>query len=202
MDTKYFRFWCQKVLPLTYDDSLSYYEVLCKLKTFVNGLADELDTVTENLLEQANAYTDGQIAKSVQEYSEALAQFEKDYQEFSGIVNQTLLGFQAQITENNDRQENEIAGNRAYTDTKVQQNNEYLLEQISQQVISVRVLNPFTGERVGIQEMIDYLSAFHMTEAATISEIGSANKAVTTVVEYHATCTQMAINSKAIFGLN
>lgn len=202
MDTKYFRFWCQKVLPLTYDDSLSYYEVLCKLKTFVNGLADELDTVTENLLEQANAYTDGQIAKSVQEYSEALAQFEKDYQEFSGIVNQTLLGFQAQITENNDRQENEIAGNRAYTDTRIQQNNEYLLEQISQQAISVRVLNPFTGERVSIQEMIDYLSAFHMTEAATISEIGSANKTVTTVVEYHATCTQMVINSKAIFGLN
>lgn len=26
-----FRFWCQKVLPLVYDDSLSYYEVLCKL---------------------------------------------------------------------------------------------------------------------------------------------------------------------------
>lgn len=202
MDTKYFRFWCQKVLPLTYDDSLSYYEVLCKLKTFVNGLADELDTVTENLLEQANSYTDEQIAKSVQDYAEALAQFEKDYQEFSGIVNQTLLGFQAQITENNDRQENEIAGNRAYTDTKIQQNNEYLLEQISQQVISVRVLNPFTGERVGIQEMIDYLSAFHMTEAATIGEIGSANKTVTTVVEYHATCTQMVINSKAIFGLN
>lgn len=202
MDTKYFRFWCQKVLPLTYDDSLSYYEVLCKLKTFVNGLADELDTVTENLLEQANEYTDSEIAKSVQEYAEALAQFEKDYQEFSGIVNQTLLGFQAQITENNDRQENEIAGNRAYTDTKIQQNNEYLLEQISQQVISVRVLNPFTGERVGIQDMIDYLSTFHMTDAATISEIGSANKTVNTVANYHATCTQMVTNSKAIFGLN
>lgn len=28
-----FRFWCQKVLPLAYDDALSYYEVLCKLST-------------------------------------------------------------------------------------------------------------------------------------------------------------------------
>ena len=26
-----FRFWCQKVLPLVYDDSLSYYEILCKV---------------------------------------------------------------------------------------------------------------------------------------------------------------------------
>ena len=31
-----FKMWCQKVLPLTYDDSLSYYEVLCKLKNFLN----------------------------------------------------------------------------------------------------------------------------------------------------------------------
>ena len=25
-----FRLWCQKVLPLVYDDSLSYYELLFK----------------------------------------------------------------------------------------------------------------------------------------------------------------------------
>lgn len=30
-----FKFWCQKALPLVYDDSLSYYEVLCKLTKYV-----------------------------------------------------------------------------------------------------------------------------------------------------------------------
>lgn len=29
-------FWCQKVLPLVYDDSLSYYEVLCKVRDKLN----------------------------------------------------------------------------------------------------------------------------------------------------------------------
>lgn len=199
MADKYFKFWCQKVLPLSYDNSLSYYEVLCKLRDFVNQLAEELDTVTENLLAQANAYTDEQIAKSIKVYADELNKFREDYNEFSKVINQTLLGFQAQITENNQRQENEIAGNRAYTDVRIEQNNNYLLEQISQQVISVRVLNPFTGERVSIQDMIDYLSAFHMTEAATIQEIADANKTVTQVVEFHATCTQLVINSRAIF---
>lgn len=37
-DLKYFRFWCYKVLPLTYDNSLSYYEVLCKVVTYINDL--------------------------------------------------------------------------------------------------------------------------------------------------------------------
>lgn len=33
-----FRFWCYKVLPLVYDDSLSYYEVLCKIVKYINDL--------------------------------------------------------------------------------------------------------------------------------------------------------------------
>lgn len=37
-DLPYFKFWCQKVLPLVYDDSLSYYEVLCKVVKYINEL--------------------------------------------------------------------------------------------------------------------------------------------------------------------
>lgn len=37
---RYFRFWCQSVLPLVYDDSLSYYEVLCKVVKYINDLID------------------------------------------------------------------------------------------------------------------------------------------------------------------
>lgn len=32
------RFWCQNVLPLVYDDSLSYYEMLCKVRDYINNL--------------------------------------------------------------------------------------------------------------------------------------------------------------------
>lgn len=33
-----FRFWCQKVLPAVYDDSLSYYELLCKVIKKLNDM--------------------------------------------------------------------------------------------------------------------------------------------------------------------
>lgn len=35
-----FKFWCQSVLPLVYDDSLSYYEVLCKVVEYINSLIE------------------------------------------------------------------------------------------------------------------------------------------------------------------
>lgn len=37
-EIKPFNFWCQKVLPSVYDDSLSYNEVLCKLTTKINEM--------------------------------------------------------------------------------------------------------------------------------------------------------------------
>ena len=40
-ELKHFKFWCQKILPLVYDDSLSYYEVLCKVVDYINKLIDD-----------------------------------------------------------------------------------------------------------------------------------------------------------------
>lgn len=44
---RHFRFWCQKVLPLVYDDSLSYYEVLCKVVNYINNMIDDLKKQNE-----------------------------------------------------------------------------------------------------------------------------------------------------------
>lgn len=191
--------WSQKVLPLTYDESLSYYEVLCKLRDYINEMGKRLDDYGEQVLAASKAYTDGEIAKSVKQYNQALQQLTNDYNEFADNVTGALRGFQNQMDSNFQRQDNEIAGGRAYTDTKISQNNEWLLEQISQQLISVTVLNPFTGERESIQDMIDYLSSLHMTDAITITGIDTAQRTVNKVISYNATCTQLVNNGKNIF---
>lgn len=41
------RFWCFKVLPLVYDDSLSYYEVLCKVVEKLNEMITELNEFSD-----------------------------------------------------------------------------------------------------------------------------------------------------------
>lgn len=71
-----FKFWCAKVLPLVYDDSLSYYEFLCKLNQVIQGIADhdveqdkaiqknaddiaeEVTTRSEEITAEANARID------------------------------------------------------------------------------------------------------------------------------------------------
>lgn len=50
-DTRIFRYWCYKVLPLVYDDSLSYYEVLCKIVDYINNMIEEDKSYVEDIEE-------------------------------------------------------------------------------------------------------------------------------------------------------
>ncbi len=67
----YLRFWCQKVLPAIYDQSLSYYEVLCKLAAFLNKMVEELEKMQGNIDALHKAY------KELQDWVNAeIARFE------------------------------------------------------------------------------------------------------------------------------
>lgn len=46
------KFWCQKVLPLVYDDSLSYYEVLCKVSQKINELVENNKNLPDYIAEE------------------------------------------------------------------------------------------------------------------------------------------------------
>lgn len=59
-----FRFWCQKILPLVYDDSLSYYEVLCKIHDYLNKVIAQVNQNTGDIesLQQAMAAVQAELA--------------------------------------------------------------------------------------------------------------------------------------------
>lgn len=50
-ELKHFKFWCQKILPLVYDDSLSYYEVICKVVDYINKLIDDENSAIGQIAE-------------------------------------------------------------------------------------------------------------------------------------------------------
>lgn len=51
-----FRFWCQTVLPIVYDDSLSYYELLNKMVIYLNNTIADVAAVEDNVQALYTAY--------------------------------------------------------------------------------------------------------------------------------------------------
>lgn len=65
---KPFKFWCQKVLPLVYDDSLSYYELLSRVVAYLNNTMEnvsELGEAYQQLEDFLNHYLDSHNIEEV-----------------------------------------------------------------------------------------------------------------------------------------
>ena len=69
-ELKPFRYWCQKVLPLVYDDSLSYYELLCKVVDYLNKTMEDVETLHDDVENLHTAY--GQLQEYVNNYFDNL----------------------------------------------------------------------------------------------------------------------------------
>lgn len=69
-ELKPFRYWCQKVMPLVYDDSLSYYELLCKVVDYLNKTMHDVDTLHTDVVQLHAAYV--QLQQYVNTYFENL----------------------------------------------------------------------------------------------------------------------------------
>lgn len=63
-------FYCQKILPLVYDESLSYYEVLCKIRDKMN-----------EVIELSNSWDDQykQLQEAIQEIQKWIDDFDTTY---------------------------------------------------------------------------------------------------------------------------
>lgn len=84
------KYWCNKILPLVYDDSLSYYEALCKTSAKLNeviestnGLLDAWNTYKNDIDNAFGKYTAG-LDKKFDALSDKMS---ADFLHYKDIVN-------------------------------------------------------------------------------------------------------------------
>ena len=191
--------YCNKVLPLVYDDSLSYTEQVAKLVYKVNEVIASMENMEEEILAQAKAYTDNAIAQTFAEVDARIAQLDQDIQDqkiyFDNLVDETVRTFNGivddlqsqyqrftqyvngQIDDVNDKIDNtnsrldaSIEAVNARTDLMIELNNEYILDEVTNHLPSImKVLNILEGDYVTVQEMFDYLCNLHIVDGITVS---------------------------------
>lgn len=82
----HFDFWCNKIIPLAYDDSLSYYEVLAKTTDYLNNMLNDEKMLAINVEELAQCFCE-------------LQHFVNDY--FSFYQSKGLIVYDFAITSEN-----------------------------------------------------------------------------------------------------
>lgn len=106
IDTTAFKMWCYKVLPAVYDDSLSYYEVLCKMLSNIHDMIENLETMHLNVDElnknfiELKAWVEGYFESTnfKQQIEDALRKFYQDGT-LDQIITNSLKEIYDKITE-------------------------------------------------------------------------------------------------------
>lgn len=210
-------YYCCKVLPLVYDDSLSYMELNNKVVEKLNEVIEEMNGLELNILDQAYAYTDSKIAETFSEVDAKIHELEvlienttrdfealvaetvrtfnsivddlqRQYQRFTQYVDGELRTTNERIDNTNQRLDDSITAVNARTDLLIELNNEYLIEEIAGNLpTTLKVLNILEGDMVTVQDMFNYLCNLHIVDGITISTLSGRQLTVSYIAGLHRT---------------
>ena len=162
----------------------------------VQELNINLDTLEERVkqasIEASKEYVDSRLTEVFEDFAELSQEvadlrtyfdnqvqaLQNNYNAFTNSVQQQIVLLTNRINDFDQTIKNDIIGVNALTDLKIEQNNTYILDEVAKGVVNVRVINFFTGERVTVQSMFDYLCGLHATDTPTVQEMIDANKTV------------------------
>lgn len=127
------------------------------------------------------------------ETEDKLDEFQHTIDAFIVTVNNAIAGIRAELIAS-------IQAVNDLTDVKIENNNLWLLNEITENVGSLfLVLNPFTGEEVTIQNMVDYLAQFHMNNAIDYDTMASRAKTYNQFNALNITYTDLAVNGNTLY---
>ena len=179
--------------------------VIAKITEFDKKL-DEYDKI---ILAKAKEYTDYAIQESYSSLVNEFNSFKNDvtnlisnldskYDKFVNNVNNRMAITDANVLAISHKVDLVLDEANAYTNQAIINNNDYIIDQTTKALETVTVLNYFTGARVSIQAMFDYLAHFHLQNAISVDTLVARAKTVNELVAYNMTMTQLATNGATI----
>lgn len=197
--------------PTTNLHELDLSWILKKITEFGQRLDSFETDLHDKLLAETEAYVDAQMAGIRADFAALTADYNafkddvnlqiqairSDFATFTNAVNIMLNLMSKRIDDFADEIDAAIIGVNALTDLKIQQNNEYILEEVAKGIVNVKVLNYFTGEYVPVQDMFNYLSELHLENPITYTELAAAEITYTAYAALNMTYTDLAVKGKS-----
>lgn len=166
---KQFRFWCQKVIPLVYDDSISYYETLCKVSQKLNEVIEYVNNFEDTI----NDYTDQQIKILREDLQNQINIINYNIEQLringKNYVDGEILKVQGYINEQISILNNLITDNNAYLKNWVEEQILNLINDLPD-IQNVIVINPTTGLMDSLQNTLNNMWNGYRTNAINCAQ--------------------------------
>lgn len=184
--------------------------ILAKIKE----LDEKVDSIEDKILNDANAYTDKQIAVLRREFNELENEFivfksdvnaqfaaytaeqDKAFADYQKLVNSQIVLLEQEIRDAKAELKTMLGQANAYTDASIAMLSLQLPDIITENIKNAKVYNLLTSKYVTIQAMFDFLCMFHAPDALTCGEIRDRNNTCTQIYTYNKTCQEFITDAK------
>lgn len=195
-----------KKYPYSTYQELNLDWIIEKINEFDNRLDTFAVTLKEEIEADTKEYIDNYLADLVQQFEDfktyvnnTLAQLDTQFEAFKKYVNNRVAITEAKVDAIQKRMDNLLPLANEYTNQAIIANNDYIIAQTTKSLKTATVFNYFTGKQVSIQDMFNYLASLHAELGITVAELVALSKTVTDIINYRASCTNIAMNGKNIF---
>ena len=169
------------------------------LQAAMEGLLEEAIRVTK---EYAKEYIDSQLADIENDFAELQRNFnalDDRVDALNATVNAFVINFNAEIQSLKNYVDDSIDAQALRTNLLIQQNNEYLLSVMESYLSQIKVINYFTGEKVTIQDMFNYLAGLHLNDSIDYDTMAYRAKTYTELVGLNITYTNLALHGNTLY---
>lgn len=165
-------------------------------------LEGRLDGIVEETLQLTKAYVDDRLANyqtQITEIKQEIKTLSDRDEEISSEMIRQVVRLEGLISDAEREAESLfiIANNR--TDLQIERNNEYIFREIEDNILAnITVINYFTGERMTVQGMFDYLASLHLQNAITYDGLRDKNLTYAELIAKSITYTELVKNGATL----
>lgn len=199
--------------PYTDVHELNLDWIIEKIKKLDLDIETVAERATQAAIEGTREYVDEQLAQVISDFNLLRSEVTRLESEFNNVKNELRAQYDAFVREINaqiilmssridairDEINADIIGVNARTDLAIEQNNEYIFSIIEEHIAEeVRVINYFTGERVTIQNMFNYLAQLHVDDGIDVNTLVTRAKTVNQIIAINASCTDWVLHGNSL----
>lgn len=188
--------------PYTDFHELNLDWVISTIKELSARLEAVKEEATEAATENAIQYVDEHLADIENDFATLQNNFdilEAGYTEVSNLVNQFITNFSADLASLRTYIDDGLHAQTMQTTLMIQQNNDYILGELEQFLSEIKVINYFTGEKVSIQDMFNYLAMLHLNDSIDYNEMATRALTYTYVAGLSLTYTNLAMHGNTLY---
>lgn len=192
--------------PYTDFHELNLDWILKKMQELQAQMDELIQKAIDEAKEYAKEYIDEQMADIERQFAELRYNFDvlntsyhNDFNALNNTVNTFIINTNAEIKSMKQYINDSLTAQDLKMNLLIQQNNEYLLREMENYLNQIKVINFFTGEKVTIQDMFNYLAGLHLNDSIDYDTMASRSKTYTQLVALNINYTNLALHGNTLY---